>query len=290
MTKESTEPSDAARGLSEEERASYFAPPNRSKSRANALGTRQVTVPRKFVVWSIVAVAVLGLGGVVAQHFFETYGKAPTAIMPTSPVIKGTPPHTIRTPTLISLQVFMGLKDIGSAVAPSISLTDQSGRRWTLKSAKGKVVVLAFYNSICNDICPVLGTEIRKASTELGVDAAKVVFVIVNTDPNHTQISLDSPAIRVPDLTNVPSLKLLSGHVTALNKVWTSYGVRVLVGAKRAQVSHNNVLYFISPQGNLAAYAAPFGTESKTGVYSLGTSSLDLYAKAIAETADSFVS
>ncbi len=289
MTTESTETSDDGSELSEEQRASVFAAANASRSRSVALRTRQVPVPRKFVMWSIVAVLVLGLGGEVAQHFFETYGKAPKATVPASPVFKGTPPSTIHTPTLISLQVFIGLKDIGTAVAPTFSLTNQSGHRWSLKKAKGKVVVLAFYNSICNDICPVVGTEIRKASAELGADASKVVFVIVNTDPDHTHVSLQSPALVVPGLTDVPSLELLSGHVSALNSVWTSYGVRVLVGSKRDQVSHNNVLYFISPIGNLVAYAAPFGTESKSGLYSLGASSINLYARAIAETADSLV-
>jgi cytochrome oxidase Cu insertion factor (SCO1/SenC/PrrC family) len=289
MTTESTETSDDGGDLSEEQRASVFAAANASKSRSVALRARQVAVPRKFVLWSITAVLVLGLGGEVAQHFFETYGKAPKATVPTSPVIKGTPPSTIHSPTLISLQVFMGLKDIGTAVAPTFTLTNQSGHTWSLKSAKGKVVVLAFYNAICNDICPVLGTEIKKASAELGTDASKVVFVIVNTDPNHTHISPESPAIRVPGLTDVPSLELLSGHVSALNAVWSHYGVRILVGHKSTQVSHNNVLYFISPQGNLAAYASPFGTENKVGLYSLGASSVNLYARAIAETADSLV-
>jgi hypothetical protein len=54
-------------------------------------------------------------------------------------------------------------------------------------------------------------------------------------------------------------------------------------------VSHNNVLYFIGPNGNLSSYASPFGTESKTGLYSLDGPSLRTYARAIAETADSLV-
>jgi cytochrome oxidase Cu insertion factor (SCO1/SenC/PrrC family) len=289
MTTESTGTSDDGSELSEEERASVFAAANASRNRSVALRTRQAPVPRKFIIWSIVALLVLGLGGEVAQHFFETYGKAPKATVPTSPVVKGTPPSTVHTPTLISLQVFIGLKDIGTAVAPAFSLTNQLGHRWSLKSAKGKVVVLAFYNSICNDICPVVGTEIEKASTELGADAPKVVFVIVNTDPNHTHISPASPAIQVPGLADTHSLELLTGRVSVLNSVWSSYGVRVLVGKKSDQVSHNNVLYFISPLGNLTAYASPFGVESKSGLYSLGASSVNLYARAIAETADSLV-
>ena len=280
----SREPSE----LNEEERASIFASANARKDRSGALRSGRITVPTKFVAWTIVAVLVLGLGGEVAQHYFETYGKAsPPAT--TTPVLKGTPTTNPNLPTLISLQVFIGLKDIGQEVAPTFTLRTQSGRRWRLASHKGQVVVLAFYNSICNDICPVLGAELRLATRELTASDHQVDFVIVNTDPNATKISPRSLALTVPGLANDPFVTLLSGRVETLNRVWSAYGVRINVGAKKSEVSHNNVLYFIGPNGNLASYAAPFGTESKTGLYSLDGSSLRTYARAIAETADSLV-
>jgi cytochrome oxidase Cu insertion factor (SCO1/SenC/PrrC family) len=273
--------------LNEDERASIFAAANAPKKRLGAVRSGRVTVPTKFIAWSIVAVLVLGLGGEVAQHFFETYGK--TSPTTTAPVLKGTPTTNPNLPTLISLQVFIGLKDIGNEAAPTFTLHTQGGRRWRLASHKGQVVVLAFYNSICNDICPVLGAEIRLASRELGAEGNKVDFVIVNTDPNATKISARSNALTVPGLSDAPSVTLLSGSVDTLNRVWSAYGVRIKVGAKANEVSHNNVLYFIGPNGNLDSYAAPFGTESKTGLYSLDRPSLLTYARAIAETADSLV-
>ncbi len=273
--------------LNEEERASIFAAANAPKDRRGAMRAGRVTIPAKFIAWTIVAVLVLGLGGQVAQHFFQSYGKAsPTT---TTPVLKGTPTTNPNLPTLISLQVFIGLKDIGNKVAPTFTLHTQGGHLWRLASHRGQVVVLAFYNSICNDICPVLGAEIGLASRELGAEGSKVDFVIVNTDPNATKISERSSALTVPGLNDDPSVTLLSGKVDTLNRVWSAYGVRVAVGAKASEVSHNNVLYFISPNGNLSSYASPFGTESKTGLYSLDRSSLLTYARAIAETADSLV-
>lgn len=243
----------------------------------------------KFVVWAIVAVLALGFGGEVAQHFFETYGRAVTATTTTTPVLKGTPTTNPHLPALISLQVFIGLKDLGDEVAPTFTLRTQTGHRWRLASHRGQVVVLAFYNAVCNDICPVVGAEIRLASHEVGADANKIDFVIVNTDPNATSISPASAALRVPRLNDAPSVTLLSGSVTDLSRVWSEYGIQVEVGATRSQVSHNNALYFIGPHGNIVSYAAPFGTESKSGRYSLNSSSLRLYARAVAETADSLV-
>lgn len=278
----SREPSE----LNEEERASIFASANVRRDRSGAVRRGRVTVPPKFVAWTIVAVLVLGLGGEVAQHFFETYGKA-TPPATTAPVFTGTPTTNPNLPTLISLQVFIGLKDIGQEVAPKFTLHTQNGKRWRLTSHRGQVVVLAFYNSICNDICPVVGAEIRLASHQLSLPWHHVNFVIVNTDPNATKISERSRALTVPGLAGDAAVTFLSGRVDTLNRVWSAYGVRIKVGAKKSEVSHNNVLYFIGPNGNLVSYAAPFGTESSTGLYSLNRSSLRTYALAIAETADS---
>jgi cytochrome oxidase Cu insertion factor (SCO1/SenC/PrrC family) len=273
--------------LDEQRRLAIFAAANAPRDRHGVLQDRRVTIPRKFIAWSIVAVLVLGLGGEVGQHFFETNGKAPPP--PKTHVLQGTPTTNPRLPELISLQVFIGLKDIGDALAPGFTLRNQVGHKWRLASHKGQVIVLAFYDSICNDICPVLGAEIRLASHELGSHGDSVHFVIVNTDPNATRISPRSPALTVPGLNGDPYVTLLSGSVDTLNQVWTAYGVRVAVGAKANEVSHNNELYFIGPNGNLSAYSAPFGNENKTGLYSLDLSSLRTCARAIAETADSLV-
>src|ERR1035441_2356269 len=75
MTTGNEETSRDLSELNEEERASIFAAANAPKDRHGNARARRVTVPTKFIVWSIVAVLLLGLGGGVAQHFVETYGK-----------------------------------------------------------------------------------------------------------------------------------------------------------------------------------------------------------------------
>ncbi len=273
MTNSNAEPPGPSKELSEEKRAA-------------ALRAGRTPVPPKFIMWAVVTFAVLGLGGVVVDHYFGSIAPTPTTV-PTNRATTTTlaePPTSALTPAQ-----YIGLKLIDNTKEFPFTLYDQSGGRWNLASTKGKVVVLTFYNSICNDICPVLGAEIQLASHELGAEGSTVHFVIVNTDPNATKISSSSPALTVPGLGNDPSVTLLSGSVDTLNHVWSAYGVRVAVGAKASEVSHNNALYFIGPNGNLSAYATPFGTESKTGLYSLNASSLRTYARAIAETADSLV-
>ncbi|MHB8380232.1 MAG: SCO family protein [Acidimicrobiales bacterium] len=275
--------------LSEDQRIEIFAAANAPRERRGKAHTPRAPIPKKFVIWAVVAILFLGLGGQIAQHFFQTYGRAPTAKPVTIPTLSVTPTVVPSSATTPALEAYIGLKFIGSAKAYGFTLKTQSHKKWSLKSERGKVVVLTFYDSICNDICPVLGAELRQASEKLGPANKSVVFAIVNTDPNQRSISAQSRALMVPGLSTTPSVVFLSGSVANLDSVWRAYGIRIIVGAKPSQVSHNDALYFIGPNGNLVAYAHPFASETKAGVYSLGAPIVRRYAQGIAATASSLV-
>ena len=81
----------------------------------------------------------------------------------------------------------------------------------------------------------------------------------------------------------------LTGSLHALNAVWSNYGVRIKVGALASQVTHNNVMYFISPNGQLEAQATPFASVSSHNVFSLKANLITRFAKGIATTASSLV-
>jgi len=158
-----------------------------------------------------VAVLVLGLGGEVGQHFFETYARRSPA---EDARAEG---HAHDESPLAHVDLAPGVhrtEGYWRRSGPTFTLLTQHGRKWRLASHKGQVIVLAFYDAICNDICPVLGAEIQLASHELGAEGSTVHFVIVNTDPNATKISSSSPALTVPGLGNDPSVTLLSGAST----------------------------------------------------------------------------
>jgi cytochrome oxidase Cu insertion factor (SCO1/SenC/PrrC family) len=90
-------------------------------------------------------------------------------------------------------------------------------------------------------------------------------------------------------LTSRSNFVFLTGSLTALDKVWTSYGVKIKVGSKATEVSHNNLIYFISPKLQLEALATPFARENATGVFSLSGNDIARFAKGIATTAGSLV-
>ncbi|HEY6031594.1 MAG TPA: SCO family protein, partial [Gaiellaceae bacterium] len=55
-----------------------------------------------------------------------------------------------------SLREQLGLVDVTARPAPPISLVDQRGRRVSLASLRGKIVVVDFMDPKCVDVCPIV--------------------------------------------------------------------------------------------------------------------------------------
>jgi protein SCO1/2 len=259
---------------------------NYQVDRAAALRAGRAPIPPKFILWAIVAFAVLGLGGEALQHFDGNLGLPTTATIPITSTTTTVPGAAQAN---LPMTEFLGLRDIGTAAAPKFSLKDQAGREWALSSAKGKVVVLAFYDANCDDICPVLGAEIKEAHTLLDKNASKVDFVIINTNPNDLRFSSSPPALRVPGLLKVANVKFVTGPLSTMNSVWTKYGITIRVGAQPANETHNNLVYFIDPAGQLRAQVDPFAHESSLGVVSLNAVEIHRFALGISNEADSLL-
>jgi len=272
--------------LSESERAAMFAASAPMDRNVKSRGGR-AAIPPKVVAWMLVIFVVLGLGGEAIEHYFGGFGVA------SSTGSKFLPSNANLTPisSLNSLGTdqIMDLKEIDNATAPGFTLRTQRDHLWKLRRTDGKAIVLTFENVICNDICPVLGREVKVAQRLLGTDAAHVEFAFVNTDPRDLNVNARPPALAQTGLANTPNVVFLTGSLQAVDAVWTRYGVRIKVGAKRDEVAHNNVMYFISPSGRLEAQATPFASVNAAGVFTLKAALVNRFAKGIATTADSLV-
>ncbi len=240
-------------------------------------------IPPKFARGLLAAMFVLGVGGALAEHYFGNVG-LPTSSTPTTITTPSTFPQlgTTTVPNVFTAsQAFIGLKFIGTAAPPQFALTDQHGARITPTSSKGKVTLVAFYNKNCNDICPVLGAELRIALSDLRANARHVVVDIVNTDPFSYGVSNDPLALTSTGLSNLGNVHFLNGSVATLNNVWRSFGIQVKVGANANEVAHNSALYFVSPTMQLAALATPFAHESAAGIFSLSPANIQKFARGI---------
>ncbi len=286
MTTNDDESSPQNSRLSEAERAAAFTK-HQPVDRAAAFRAGRTPIPPKFIMWMVAVFAVLGLGGAVIEHYFGSIGIPTTS----STVFKLSP--TPKTPAgaqiSAALPALMGLKYIANAKAPGFSLLTQTGTEWSLRDARDEAIVLTFENSTCNDICPVLGAELKQAQQRLGAKASRVLFVIVNTDPRHVAVTPAPAALTVAGLDGAPNVLFLTSKLARLNAVWTNYGVSVRVGSKANQIMHNDIMYFISPAGQLSAQATPFANENTRGIFSLSPTDISRFAQGIANTAGSLV-
>ncbi len=285
---------DGRAGLSATDRAAAFATGRAPVDRSTALRAGSTPVPRKFILWIAAGFAILGVGGLVAEHFVGSAGTGSPTTAPTT--LAGTggapPPPPVppdAPPINASLNAFIGLGRLTGHQAPAVALHDQTGAAWTLSQARGKVVVLTFFNSGCNDICSVLANEIAQARALLGGRSASVVFVVVNSDPLHTSLTPVPPALVQTGLINQANVVFLNGQLSDLNSIWRSYGVTVTVERTTHVVNHNDIMYFIGPTGKAELRATPFANEDHLGVYSLAPDGIRKFDQGVAASATSML-
>jgi protein SCO1 len=110
----------------------------------------------------------------------------------------------------------------GTVSAPDFTLTDQHGRRVSLRQYRGHVVVLTFLSTTCRPTCPLIAQQIRGALDELG-GGHSVPVLIVSADP-----TADTPAavrrfLREAALTG--RVQYLTGPPAELRRVLHAYGI-----------------------------------------------------------------
>ena len=266
--------------LSEEQRRTVF---RRELEQTTARGRRPARprVPPRFVLVVAAAFLTLGLGGAVLDHFYGAGGSTPATTTTVSTSV------TTTTSRALDTAAFIGLKEIATAQAPPINLRDQTGRGWHLNRERGRVVLLAFYAKNCRDICPVAGAELRDALTTLQRSGISVDVAIVNTDPSDLVVDPRPDALLEPGLAGRSNVQFLTGSLQQLDTTWSHYGIVVQIGASAGEVTHNNVIYFIGPRGQLSALAVPFGHVGRAQVYSLPAYLVRRFAQGIATEASS---
>jgi protein SCO1 len=132
--------------------------------------------------------------------------------------------------------------------APNFILIDQDNQRFDSAKLRGKVVALNFIFTTCSDVCPIFTANLAQVQQTLnGRYGERVFFVSVTTDPE-----VDSPKVLKAyaqrynaDLKN---WAFLTGSETELNRVWKSFGIRVIRKA-RGLIQHDSLTTVIDQQG-----------------------------------------
>jgi cytochrome oxidase Cu insertion factor (SCO1/SenC/PrrC family) len=135
-----------------------------------------------------------------------------------------------------------------SAAAPDFTLTDQFGQPVSMRSFRGKVVILAFNDAECTTICPLTTAALVNAKEMLGAAGSQVQLLGIDANPK---------AIAVEDLLSYSKLhgmlyqwRYLTGSLAQLESVWKAYSVGVTISQN--QTDHEPAIFVIDQQGRLA--------------------------------------
>ena len=150
-----------------------------------------------------------------------------------------------------SQAAFSPTLDPGSALpphlAPGFTLTDQFDKPVSLRSFRGKVVMLAFEDSQCTTVCPLTTTAMVEAKQMLGKAGADVALLGVDANPNAIAVRNVRSYSELHGMTHAWDFG--TGSLTELRHVWKQYGIEVEINA--GQIDHTPALYIISRGGEL---------------------------------------
>jgi cytochrome oxidase Cu insertion factor (SCO1/SenC/PrrC family) len=138
-----------------------------------------------------------------------------------------------------------------NAPAKDFTLTSQDGRRVSLGSLRGKVVLLTFLDPVCTTDCPLIAQEMRAADGLLGAKASGTELVAVVANATYTSTAFTAAFTRQEGFEHVPNWLYLTGSVSQLRAVWRDYGTEVANLPAGAMAAHNDVAYVISATGRV---------------------------------------
>jgi cytochrome oxidase Cu insertion factor (SCO1/SenC/PrrC family) len=183
--------------------------------------------------WTVLGIALVAGVGI---------GTAIAATRPSgTPTTEASPTPAFRNPAL----------DPGTrlnAVAPEFTLTDQFGRRVSLRSFRGKVVVLSFNDPECTTICPLTTTALLHAKELLGPAASRVQLLGIGANPEATQVKWVRAYSQVHRMMH--KWHFLTGSLPELRRVWHAYGIEAAVIGNA--IDHTPATYVIAPSGRLS--------------------------------------
>jgi cytochrome oxidase Cu insertion factor (SCO1/SenC/PrrC family)/thiol-disulfide isomerase/thioredoxin len=132
--------------------------------------------------------------------------------------------------------------------APDFTLTNQFGQPVSMRSFRGRVVLLAFNDSECTTICPLTTTAMVDAKGLLGAAGKQVALLGVDANPDATSISDVRSYSRAHGMLH--QWDFVTGSVHGLRRVWKAYKIAVQI--EQGQIDHTPALFVIDSRGRLA--------------------------------------
>lgn len=124
--------------------------------------------------------------------------------------------------------------------APDFNLTDQDGKRISMRSLRGKTVIVTFLYTTCEDTCPTQAQQVKGAFDELGKD---VPAVAVAVDPPRDNQARARAFLSEQRMTGRMSFAL--GTRSELEPVWRAFAVQ----PQRDDLEHTGRFVLVDAKG-----------------------------------------
>ncbi|HEX4399430.1 MAG TPA: SCO family protein, partial [Trebonia sp.] len=133
-----------------------------------------------------------------------------------------------------------------SGAAPAFTLTGQSGQPVSLRSYRGKVVILAFTDPGSTTLGPMTTAALLDAKTMLGAAGSQVQLLGIDASP--TAISVSDVRSYSEFHGMLPRWSFLTGSSSQLRSVWQAYSVGG-VTISQSQADQSPAVFVIAPDG-----------------------------------------
>ena len=157
--------------------------------------------------------------------------------------------------SLDSTQPYEGTEMSGEA--PDFRLTDQNSSVINLSDFRGKVVILTFMDSKCQDTCPLTAAQLRQAYRQFDRNEAnQVAFIGINVN-NEANTIIDVYEItKTWRLEEIPSWHFLTGSRQDLEVIWRDYAIAVAPNPDGTEIMHTPGVFIIDPSGQKRWYVS----------------------------------
>lgn len=144
--------------------------------------------------------------------------------------------------------------------APDLELVDQNDSSIRLSDFRGRLVILTFMDSQCEDTCPLTAAHFREVYRQLDQrEAEQVVFLGINVNLTANAVSDMLEATRTWHLNEIPNWHFLTGSREQLMPVWNSYGVSSAPSPDGHSIMHTPGTFLIDASGKKRWYiSTPF--------------------------------
>ena len=148
--------------------------------------------------------------------------------------------------------------------ASDFELADQNDSLIRLSDFRGKVVVLTFMDSKCQDTCPLTAVHFREVYRQLDQDeATQVVFLGVNVNVEASTTADILETTHAWHLDEIPDWHFLTGSHEALEPVWKDYGVSAEHIPDGNSIMHTPGTFLIDSFGQKRWYiSTPFSNDA----------------------------